>query len=92
MDEVIYGVRVYTCEMALLELLLQGLDTGYVKLSVEEQHRVALVLGSLDIRVLVVLVCSIEVNQVAVLILLGSLDERLILVKGKVFALCILEE
>ena len=78
--------------MALLELLLQGLDTGYVKLSVEEQHRVALVLGSLDIRVLVVLVCSIEVNQVAVLILLGSLDERLVLVECEVFALCILEE
>ena len=86
------GVGVHTGEAALLKLLLQRLDAGHVKLSVEQQHRVALVLCGLNVAVLLILVGGIEVDEGVVLVLLTSLDERLVLIEGEVLALCILEE
>ena len=86
------GVGIDTCETALLELLLQRLDAGHVELSIEQEHGVALVLCSLDVAVLLVLVGGIEVDEIAVLVLLACLDERLVFVEGKVFALRVLHQ
>ena len=78
--------------MALLEFLLQRLDGRHVELSVEQQYAVTLVLSSLDIGVLLFLVCGVEIDELVVLVLLISLDECLILVEGELFAFCIFHQ
>ena len=92
MDESLDDVGVDTGEVALLELLLQCLDGGHVELAVEQQHTVALVLCSLDVRILLLLVGGIEIDELVVLIFLVGLDKGLVFVEGEVLAFSVLHQ
>ena len=85
-------VAVNACEAALLKLLLQHRCHRHVKLSVEQQHVVALALGALYEAILSLLVGGIQIDEVAFLVGLVVLDERLILLVGVVLAIHVLEE
>ena len=91
-DQTVDDVTVHTCEAALLQLLLQHRHHRHIQLAVQQQHGVALVLGCLDVAVLVVLVRGIEVHELAILVGLVVLDERLVLLIGEMLALDILHQ
>lgn len=68
------------------------LTIGASSLAVEQQHAVAFVLRSLDIRILFLLVVGIEVDEFSVFISLVVFDKRLVLVECEVLTVDILEE
>ncbi len=76
----------------LLQLLLQHVHHWGIELTFHQEYRVTLLLGSLDVRVLLLLVVGIEIYQVAILIGLVVLDQGLVLLESEVLALYILQE
>ena len=61
-------------------------------MTVEQQHAVTLILSGLDVRILLLLIGGVEINELVVLILLICLDERLVFIECEVLALRILKQ
>ena len=91
-DESVDDIRIHTGEAAFLQLLLQHIYHRCIELTFHQEHRVTLLLGSLDVRVLLLLIVSIEIYQIAILISLVVLDQRLVLLVSEVLALHILQK
>ena len=91
-DEAVDDVGVNTCKATLLQLLLQHVYHRRIELTFHQEYRIALLLGCLDIRILLFLIVGVEINQVAILIGLVVLNQRLVLLESKVLSLNIFQK
>ena len=90
--EPVYGVRIDTGEAAVLQLGLEQVHEVGIELAVQKEHVVALVLCGLDEAVLGLGVGSIEIDQLAVLVLLLCLYGLAVVLDAEVLAVGILEQ
>ena len=92
LDDAVDDVAIYTREGSLFQLAFQHLYEGRIQLAVHHEHAVALGLRCLDVGVLGLAVCGIEINELSVLVRLVVLDESLVLFQREVLVVRVLEE
>ena len=91
-NQAVDDICIYTCEAALVELTFQESDDRHIKLSVKQQDIIALVVGRFNIAILLIFVVGIEIDEVALLVGLSVLDERLVLLESEVFSFGVFQQ